>query len=198
MQSNIVMKCPRLVLIGILALLDCNAQVPTPESLADLLSNEKTRGEAVAELSPADPLVLKTLLDLAERPSNEIRHLKLKVGLADAFGKLRAKAAIPFLIQNLGLERGWDMNTSLKSEEVILERRAAVAALVQIGAEAVPALISAHRVMTNREDRQMAIFALSRIADPVALDYLQLEYSYLQLEGEYISRALERKNKQGK
>ncbi|MCX6613127.1 MAG: hypothetical protein NTW74_20030 [Acidobacteria bacterium] len=141
---------------------------------------------------------MKTLLDLAERPSNEIRHLKLKVGLADAFGKLRAKAAIPFLIQNLGLERGWDMNTSLKSEEVILERRAAVAALVQIGAEAVPALISAHRVMTNREDRQMAIFALSRIADPVALDYLQLEYSYLQLEGEYISRALERKNKQGK
>jgi hypothetical protein len=192
------MQCPRLVFIGILALLDCNAQVPTPESLADLLSNEKTRGKAIAELSASDPLVLKTLLDLAERPSNEIRHLKLKVGLADAFGKLRAKAAIPFLIQNLGLERGWDVNTSLKSEEVILERRAAVAALVQIGAEAVPALIGAHRVMTNREDRQMAIFALSRIADPVALDYLQLEYSYMHFEGEYISRALERKNKQGK
>lgn len=185
-------------MLGILALLNCNAQVTTPESLADLLSNEKTRQKAVAELSASDPFVLKTLLDLCERPSQDVRHLKLKVGLADAFGKLRAKAAIPFLIQNLRLERGWDMNTSLKSEEVILERRAAVAALVQIGAEAVPALIAAHRVMTNREDRQMAILALSRIADPVALDYLQLEYSYMQFEGEYISRALERKNRQGK
>jgi len=53
------------------------------------------------------------------------------------------------------------MNTSIKSYEVIVARRPTVAALIQIGAEAVPALIAAHRVMTSREDRQMAIFALS-------------------------------------
>jgi hypothetical protein len=100
---------------------------------------------------------------LAKKPPAQLNQYQLFVGLADAFGQLKAKEAIPFLIENISLERGLHtVNTSMKTAEVIIGRMPAVAALIQIGPAASQAVIDTWQKI-GREDRIWAIIVVSQI-----------------------------------
>ena len=91
-------------------------------------------------------------------------EFELYVGLAEAFGKLKTKEAIPFLIKNISLQRGTPSpNIWMKAPRAIELRLPAVFALIQIGPEASKMLIRAPREELMDEDRLAAIFVVSRI-----------------------------------
>ena len=130
--------------------------------LARLLSDESTRRIAVAEIVAAGGGKTATLLSWTWNPPDQVDKYGLYVGLADAFGQLRAIEAIPFLIKNISLDRTQAVNTWLKTPKVIQERLASVAALVEIGPEACTPLIKASWGPMAPEDRRAAIFAVAR------------------------------------
>ena len=136
-----------------------------PEApLARLLANEDTRATAISEIVKDGPRIVPTLLSWARIRLSNSEETGLYVGLADAFGKLKSKEAIPFLIAHIGLQR-WlpSPNTWMKTPQVAEERLPAVSALIQIGPEASRALIRANWKELNPEERLAAILVLSQI-----------------------------------
>lgn len=146
------------------------AQDANDWELARQLANDTTRQSALASLVASGNGKVPLLLSSTRIPPaqfDEIQMLKLKVGLADAFARLKTREAIPFLIKNISLQRWPAPNTWMKSAQVIEERMPAVAALIQIGSEAYEPLVSAYWEPTLPEDRLAIIFAVSRIASTI-------------------------------
>jgi HEAT repeat protein len=141
-----------------------SAQVRGDRDLASLLANESTRREAVTKIVAAGSGKVSLLLSWARNPPADLNQHELYIGLADAFGQLRTKEAIPFLIKQIGLNRWRDVNTWLKTAPVIEERLPAAAALIRIGPEASKVLIRVSWDGMRPEDRLAAIFVVSRIA----------------------------------
>ena len=152
-----------LLIVGILCATASCADTKTLE-IARQLSNEGTRRNAVAQLVASGNDTVSLLLSLAKKPPAQLDEHALFVGLADAFGQLKTKEAIPFLIENISLERGviTTPNILLKTTEVIQQRMPAVAALIQIGPEASRAVMDAWTKIDS-EDRIWAIIVVSQI-----------------------------------
>lgn len=139
-----------------------DAQESADRSLARLLADDGTREGAVAEIAASGGSKTAVLLSWARNPPDQINEYGLSIGLADAFGKLRTREAIPFLIKNISLDRTQAVNTWIKAPKTIEGRLAAVAALIEVGSEACTPLIRASWGPMVPEDRRAAIFAVAR------------------------------------
>lgn len=132
--------------------------------IARELANESTRKSAVAKVVASGVNTVPILLSLSQSPPPEVNEYDLARGLADAFGQLKTKEAIPFLITHLSLERGRFVtpNTWMKGGEVIRERMPAISALIQIGPEASKASIYGWERIPL-DDQVAAIFVVSQV-----------------------------------
>jgi HEAT repeat protein len=167
------------------------AQDASDQQLARLLANDVTRQGAVARILGPGGEKAPLLLLWAHNPPAQVDKYELFVGLADAFGQLKTKQAIPFLIKNISIDRTRAVNTWLKTPEVIEERLAAVAALVRIGPEASRALIHASWGPMVPEDRLAAIFAISRIKGvPESREFLSSALAQANMERYWLEDGL--------
>jgi hypothetical protein len=135
------------------------------QQLARLLADDTTREKAVEMVVAGGAAKVPLLLSWTRNPPPDISEYGLYIGLAETFGRLKAKESIPFLIKNIAIQR-WpaSANTWMKTPEVIEERMPAVAALIHIGPEALNALVHAPWRPTEPEDRLAGILVVSRIA----------------------------------
>ena len=92
-----------------------------------------------------------------------MERIGLYIGMAEAFGRLKTRDAIPFLVKNITLQY-WPASPSvwMKTPEVVRSRLPAVAALVQIGPDAAAALIRTRWVGLSSEERLAVILVVSR------------------------------------
>jgi HEAT repeat protein len=140
------------------------AQVdPTRELARDLAAPAK-RDATVARVVELGRGQVPLLLSLAGNPPPDIDVIELDIGLSKAFGKLKVKEAIPFLIRNINIAQKYPSNVWTRAPESILARLPAVVALIQIGPEASKALMESPWGGLNSDDRLAAIFVVSRIS----------------------------------
>lgn len=153
-------------LAGMAASATAWGQGRSSRELAQLLANDGTRQSAIAQIKALGNDVLPVLLAWAQNPPGQLDEDGLYIGLADAFGELRAAQAIPFLRKNITLRRTRyvDLNPWLKSPEVIETTFPAIAALIKIGPEAAKDLVTAARGPLTMEDRLAFIFVIARIS----------------------------------
>ena len=163
------------------------------DDLAQRLASEDLRAKAVASVVASGGAVEGLLLKWADNPPAAVNEYKLAIGLADAFGALKTKSAIPFLIRNISIDRTPLGNTWLKSAEVLEDRLASVSALIRIGPDAVLAVIRAYGGRMTVEDRFAAIFVISRLQEaPEAKTFLTNVVGQANLERYWAEDGLKR------
>jgi hypothetical protein len=147
-----------------------DAQKISDLDLARMLSNSNTRQSAIEEILASRSSKVPLLLSWSRRPPahmDPISTWELDVGLIDAFGELKSREAIPFLIKNISRQEDLieaPNLLSMKTTEAIESRVPAVAALVKIGPDALPALYDSYWATTMPNDRLAIIVVVSRIA----------------------------------
>ena len=145
----------------------CGASSPVSRdrALARRLSNDSTRDEAVAEIAGSGTNRVPLLLSWGRTPPARLDVCGLYVGLAAAFGRMRTKEAIPFLVKNISIRRPCyaDFSPWFKAPEAIEATFPAVAALVRIGPEASRAVIRAWQEPMLPWDRLAALFVVSHV-----------------------------------
>jgi predicted benzoate:H+ symporter BenE len=151
---------------------DSNAR---DRALAESLANESTRQHAITSLVASGSSKVPILLAWTTTPPKGVLLCSLYDGLADAFGEMKTKEAVPFLIKNIGIYRSCGVSLSpwLKAPALIEWNLPAVGALVKVGPDASRALIAAFPNMTE-EDRVAAVFVVSQIKGvPEARPFLE-------------------------
>jgi len=152
--------------------------VPFQQDLTDLIlavrfGKKSTRPDAVAEVVAAGSEKVPLLLSWTRNPPGGVDRRQLYLGMADVFGELRTKQAIPFLIENISLDQAFMLNPPwLKSAQAVKARLPCVAALIRIGPEASDALIRAAEEPMERSDWLAVVFTVAQIGDPGARDFL--------------------------
>ena len=160
--------------------------------LARRLSNDATRATAIASVLEGAKRDIPLLLLWTRKPPAHIETSGLYVGLAEVFGQLQTKEAIPFLIKNIGLQR-WPSspNTWMKTPEVIEARSPAVTALIRIGPDASRAIIRTGLQGMTPEDRLAAIFVVGRIKGvPESVGFLSSILGEANLERHWAEQGL--------
>jgi len=134
-------------------------------ALAIALANDATQKAAVASIVASGKRKIPLLLAWTLRPPRGVPECGLFGGLADAFGELRVREAIPFLVKHLGTLRSCGVSLApwLKVPEVVEWSLPAVGALIEIGPDGSMAAMSAFPGMVSEEDRMAAIFVVSRV-----------------------------------
>jgi hypothetical protein len=130
---------------------------------------------------------------MARMPPAQVDEYELFLGLADAFGRLKTEAAIPFLIKHINIQRGLAApNIWMKTGEVIQQRMPAIGALIQIGPPASKALIGTWPPR-QEEDRLATIFVVSQISGvPEARGFLASAMGEANLEHHWAGEGLKR------
>jgi HEAT repeat protein len=139
------------------------AQDTSNQELARRLADAKTRQAAIDTLSKDK---IPVLLSWTRTPPAGVDEDELHVGLANAFGQLGVKEAIPFLIKNITLRRYRivDLAPWLKGAAMIEDTFSAVAALIDLGPDASAGVMHAYQEsLTGEEERLAAVFVVSRI-----------------------------------
>jgi hypothetical protein len=161
------------------------------QDLASRLSTPRLRDAAVASIADSGDRNLALLLSWSESPPPGVNPIYLNIGLAQAFGKLRAKEAIPFLIKNITLDvTGLSDNIWMKEDSVVGERLPAAAALVAIGPDASKALVATSWDRMRPDEHMAAVFVISRIADPAARGFLTSLRTTDAREARYVKEGL--------
>lgn len=160
------------ILAGVMSACGQNAQ---DQGLARRLANNETRQEAVAEILASGEEKIPLLLSWTRIPLDRLNAFpphrmdvyELRIGLADAFGALRAREAIPFLVTNILLKRhrAVDLAPWLKVAEVVSETFPAIAALISIGPDASSALVQKSIGRMTPEERLATIVVISRTSE---------------------------------
>jgi hypothetical protein len=154
----------------------CTYAASTQElALARQLADQKNREAAIEGLVASGkaniPLMLRWMAD----PPKTIDGYELQVGIADSFGRLRAKETIPSLITCLGLTRYQfeTPNMWIKTPDVVIERLPCVSALISIGPDASNAVMDAWSKL-GPLDRLAATVVVSHVSGvPRAKEFLQ-------------------------
>ncbi|HYM05430.1 MAG TPA: hypothetical protein VEU11_02625 [Terriglobales bacterium] len=180
-----------------------SAQAPGDMALARELSDSRTRAKAVADIVASNGSTLPLLLVWAQAPPADVDQHELDIGLADVFGELKTKEAIPFLVGNIGLRRDHRVNVWLKTPGAIEKELPAAAALIRIGPEGAKAVIQAYWQPMLAEDRAAAIFVVTKTVEaspnavPEARGFLQSALAHLRIDrllAEEGLEGLDRKN----
>ena len=140
--------------------------------LASKLADPRSRDALVASSAVSAGDYTALFLAWSKDPPKGVDERELDIGLSKAFGRLRTKEAIHFLINNIGLELWQRDNIWMKAPEVIEGQFPAVAALIAIGPDASKALVASPLDKMSPGESRLAIFAISRIADPGARSFL--------------------------
>jgi hypothetical protein len=150
-----------------------SSQDPSDKELARQLSDDATQKDAVAKVVAAGPAKVPLLLSWAAHPPADLPVLGeyfLDIALADIFGQLKTKEAIPFLASNISMHRWPYMSPNMwrRSPQTVLDEMPAVAALIGIGREALPGIIEtvtrAPLDPSSYEGYLAAVFVAPRIA----------------------------------
>jgi hypothetical protein len=170
-----------LVLVAAAGCWSASAQSSDTE-LARRLADPKARSAATDEILRSGAARTPELLKLAEAPPAAVNRTELFIGLADIFGQLRTKEAIPFLIENISLARWVRPNIWNKASEVVEGHLPAVGALIKIGPDACKALIEIDWKLKTWDDNLAAIFVVSQIGDPAGRPMLVTAIARANLE----------------
>jgi hypothetical protein len=164
-------------LMGItVGLLAASAQEKGGADLGSLLSSEDTRTATVSRIQAGGSRYLPQLLSLSRNPPPQLDSDELNVGLADAFGGLRAVEAIPFLVEHIGLRRDRvvDLRPWMKTPRVVEDTFPAVRALILIGPRASKAVIATYSGRMTYDERLATVFVVSQIRGvPEAVPFLR-------------------------
>ena len=174
-------------IIYVTAVMTCGIALGQAESdsqLARRLADPATRSDAVSRVLREGADRIPLLLSWAKRPPEQVNEYELDIGLADVFGQLKAREAIPFLIKNINLSLTNKANTWLKTAEIVEREMPAVAALVRIGLPASRAIMRAFETEAPMSpvERLPLIFVVSRIKDPEARGFLSSVCGQANLE----------------
>src|SRR5258708_3931873 len=142
---------------------DC-ADAAADLDLARLLAGSRTRKSAVTKIVSSGSEKVPLLLSWTRRPPASVNEYELYIGLADAFGHLKTKEAIPFLVMHISLNRFLFTDVWTRTPDEVEDRLAAVGALIQIGPESSMAVIQSYKDFKSVEVRLAAIFVVSRLA----------------------------------
>jgi hypothetical protein len=82
-----------------------SGQGVSDEELARFLANRETRKSAVEAILTSTSDRGPLLLSWIQTPPALVDRGELYIGLADAFGQLRTRGAIPFLVKYIGMQR---------------------------------------------------------------------------------------------
>lgn len=165
MRRRLFALCPVLTFAVIVS----SAQDRGELRLAQRLADDSSRQAAVDEIVASRQNELRVLISWTVRPPDQVDRRGLYIGLADAFGGLRAKDAIPFLIKNIDLKRrAYEITPWNRAPAAVEESLPAVAALIQIGPDASKALMQSYSEPKGIGDRLFLIFAVSRIASSMS------------------------------
>jgi hypothetical protein len=167
-----------------------SAQNVRDVDLARRLADPGTRADAIAGIVTSEPGNIQRLLSFGEAPPPHLNRTELFIGLAELFGQLRTKEAIPFLIKNISLARWVRPNIWSKTPHSVEEHLPAVAALIAIGPEASRALTSLEWLHMTVEDHLAAIFVISRIGDPASKAFLLSAVAEAGMERSYAEEGL--------
>ncbi|MEZ5403818.1 MAG: hypothetical protein R2729_29330 [Bryobacteraceae bacterium] len=168
-----------------------HAQPFSAHELAGLLADRTNRKEAIARIISASSRWTPVLLSWTKNPPPTADRHELFVGLADAFGQLRTIEAIPFLVENIGIQRRNRPNLWLKTIDVLMEGLPAAGALVRIGPEASKAIVDRYPTLPA-DERLVALFAVANIGDPRARSFLAAELGRATLERRWAQEGLRR------
>jgi hypothetical protein len=172
----------------------------TPDiDLARQLASEHSQKAAVEAIAASGRDKVALLLTWIKKPPIPLDVIQLTIfqaGLADAFGALKAKEAIPFLMDNITLIRWPSGIPPWRTPETALERLPAVAALIRIGPEALQALVDAPYGPSEMDQRLARVFVVSRIASNVqdkswAIQYLRSAAAEARLQSYWADEALQ-------
>jgi hypothetical protein len=142
-----------------------NAQTVNDHELARMLASDTTRQSAVDRIAASGQSKVPLLLLWAASPPRGIEKIGLRIGLADAFGRLKTTQAVPFLMKNIEIQRyPFEGPPWMHAASGIERHYPALAALIQIGPDSFEALLRYYEQPRGIGDRLFAIFAISRIA----------------------------------
>jgi hypothetical protein len=189
-----------------------SADIDSSDSgLARALASDGQRQAAIELIQASGSTKLPLLLSWTEKPPEGLDPYEFTVGLAEAFGKMKTKEAIPFLVRHVGIRRlrGIDMQPWVKVPEVIERTFPAAMALIEMGADASEPLIRAasgepRQVEefnprggnyswdhTGNDARLATIFVISRIGGKHAREFLTMALGQANLEREYAQEGLD-------
>lgn len=124
-----------------------------PAILARSLANPLTRSAAIQAAVKSPARSLPILLRWIDHPPDLVHVRDLKVGMAEVFGRLRVRKAIPFLVSNIFLnDLPGPAAVWAGTQDEVLGRLPAVRALARIGPEAALALTRAREEKTGDEE----------------------------------------------
>jgi HEAT repeat protein len=160
--------------------------------LARRLADDWTREAAVEEVVASADAMIPLLLSWTAKPPDGIMARFLDVGLADAFGRMKTEAAIPFLVREIDLDRSIaSFAPWIKPAENIEAAYPAAAALIRIGPAGARAVIKAADGPMTREQRRLAIFVVGRTKGaPEAREFLTTALAWANSEREWAERGL--------
>ena len=169
------------------------AQESDDSDIARSLSKKETRETAIDLIEASPDNKLSVLLSWIVKAPADVDRLELYIGLADTFGRMRLKEAIPFLVKYICIPRTPDRpNIWLKSQEAIEQQLPAVGALVRIGSEASNFLIGVPWDERPRAERMAGVFVVARIGDSRARAFLIEALRQPKPERDFAAEGLER------
>ena len=150
---------------AVLGLPSASAQDRATLKLARQLADEGSRETAITQITASPERYAALLISWTLHAPDKVDKQGLYVGLADVFGRLRDKDAIPFLIRNIELRRHvYEVIPWNRSAEAVQESLPAASALIQIGPDASKALMRSYSEPKPAGRRLFEIFVISRIA----------------------------------
>jgi len=138
-----------------------------PDLLARRLAdaNLETRSAAIEEVIASPGNWTTVLLDWTTNPPAGVRASDLNVGLAEAFGRIKTEAAVPFLIRVISIRRfPFTLAPWIKEASSVEYEYPAAEALVRIGPAAAEAVIKAADGPMTPLERLCAIFVVGQAA----------------------------------
>jgi hypothetical protein len=169
--------------IAIFGCLVAHSQDVSDLGLAHLLANDSTRRAAISAVVESRLDMVPTLLSWMRTPPRELNDINLYIlhaSMAEIFGRLKTKEAIPFLIENIAQRSSLMITANIwrKSPAAIEEQMPAIFALIQIGRPAFEAIIRSPVEPITIENWLARVFVVSRIGaalnDPSASEQARI------------------------
>lgn len=149
----------------------------TPYSLLKLLSNTETSRQGVDLIKSSGSKYVPLLLKWAKNPpKDDIALMGIhRVGLADAFGELKVKEAIPFLLENINMNREMlhaDSGGGAEARyQADIKNKPAMTALIKI-AELEPMQYAYTQNRLTWREREEVLIVICEIAETKSETYL--------------------------